>query len=219
MPKRLDEEIKLDVVDAIYWDDRVNAADVKVDVVNGEVSLGGSLATFGARMAAQEDAWSVEGVRTVNNALTVSPTHEVPSDDEIHERLSDTLLWSSDIDSTKVNISVLSGTVNLTGSVSALWKKDRVDQLVAGIDGVTQIKNDLTIVPTKSYVDIEIARDIETALHRNIYVDAEDVTVQVSNGAARLTGEQPTWYARDIAGETAALTSGVLNVTNEIAVA
>lgn len=218
MKYRNDQDIKKDVVDAMYWDDRVNAADVKVDVLNGKVHLTGSLPTFNARFAAVNDTWMVNGVKGVKNLVTVSPNYQVPSDEDIRKRIEEMLVWNPDINSNKINVSVLNGTVILSGSVSAYWKKARAENLAMDVNGVIDIKNDLTIVPTESVKDTDIAREIETALFRNAYVDADNVTVKVEKGKVRLTGEQSSWHARDRAKEVASYTSGVTEVENDILV-
>jgi len=64
---RIDENIKRDVVDQLYWDSRVNAADIKVTVFDGVVTLSGFVNTSNARYSAASDTWMSEGVTEVNN--------------------------------------------------------------------------------------------------------------------------------------------------------
>jgi osmotically-inducible protein OsmY len=67
-------------------------------------------------------------------------------------------------------------------------------------------------------VDKDIAQDIESALERNQYVDAENVTVKVEDGKVTLTGTVSSYYARGTAYDAAAFTLGVLQVDNHIVV-
>jgi hypothetical protein len=76
MPRK-DEDIKKDIVDALYWDRRVDASLVTVTVSDGNVMLGGSVPDRAALEAAEDDARVVGGkgrVQTVENRLRIRKT-------------------------------------------------------------------------------------------------------------------------------------------------
>lgn len=216
---RTDEQIKKDVVDELYWDYRVDASEVKVEVENGQITLTGTVPTYTARNAATSDAWAIAGVKGVTNLLAIlfPPTFDVPSDDEIKRRAEMRLAWNAEIYSVDIDISVIGGLVRLEGTVDAYWKHWKAEQLVADLKGVTGVENHLAIVPSESCVDQEIGQEIESAMERSTYIYAEDVTVSVDHGNVVLTGSVPTYYARERAFEIAANTVGVVNVENNIA--
>lgn len=214
-----DEEIKKEVVDELFWDSRVNAADVKVDVLNREVTLTGQLPSLSACSAAVTDTWTISDVRNVHDQLTISPARDLPTDLEIQKRVQDTLLWNPDINSIHITPTVLAGVVTLRGTVDAYWKKIKAENLISEMHGVVHVQNEIAIVPTSSVVDKDIAKNIERELKRNIYVNAEDVTVEVDHARVRLTGLLPSWYARTRAEDSAAFTPGVEDVVNDIVVA
>ncbi len=218
---RTDEQIKQDVVRELTWDYRVNAADISVNVSNGVVTLTGSVPSYTARNFATSDAWGIAGVKSVNNLLTVTfpTTVTVPTDTEIKSNVESTLTWNASVDSTAIDVSVTNGTVTLEGTVDEYWQRWKAEDLVSDLSGVITVENHLTVVPTESYVDKDIAEDIEAALERNLYVDAENVTVKVENGAVTLTGTLPTYNARRRAYSAAANTLGVVEVNNNIVVA
>ncbi len=83
---------------------------------------------------------------------------------------------------------------------------------MSGLRGVIDVVNKLAVVPTEDINDKLIAEDIEAALERNLYVNAEDVTVKVENGEVTLTGSVPNWHARGKAYDVAAYTLGVKDV-------
>lgn len=215
---RTDENIKRDVVDQLYWDNRVNAADVKVEVLDGIVTMSGNVNTSNARYSAVSDAWMIEGVTNVNNDLQViyASAMNLPTDMQIKTQAENTLLWNEDIDSTKIEVSVSQGIVTLNGTVDSLWKKWEAEQTVYRNFGVLSVGNHLTIVPTLSIVDQDIAEDIEKALDRNFYVDAEDVAVKVDRGIVTLMGDVKSTIARTQAEEIAMYTAGVMDVKNEL---
>jgi osmotically-inducible protein OsmY len=218
---RIDEDIKRDIVDQLYWDSRVNAADIKVAVLDGVVTLSGFVNTSNARYSAASDTWMIEGVTDVNNDLRVIYEAEMnlPTDMQIKSQAENTLLWNEDIDSTKTEVSVSEGIVTLTGTVDSLWKKWEAEQTVYRNFGVISVENHLTIVPTTSIVDQDIAEDIEKAMDRNYYIDAEDISVKVDRGIVTLMGDVTTTIARTQAEDIALYTAGVMNVKNELRLA
>jgi osmotically-inducible protein OsmY len=217
---RSDEQIKLDVVDHLSSDPSVDASEVRVDVSAGGVTLSGTVPMYTARAAATAAAWEIVGVKEVNNLLTVRfpATFAVPADKEIQDSASMTLTWNPDIDDTDIDISVRGGVIEVQGAVDAYWKRWKVENLVSGLAGVMGIENHLTVVPSEKRVDKDIATDIEAALERSLYVNAEDVTVRVQQGEVRLTGSTLTYYGRMRAYEAAANTPGVIDVDNDIVV-
>jgi osmotically-inducible protein OsmY len=171
-------------------------------------------------MAAVEDVWSVVGVREVENLLSVRflPSFTPPSDAELQRSAKSVLAWNPDVYIDEIDVSVKGGMVTIKGTVDAYWKSWKVENLISNLRGVIDVENHLAVVPTESIVDKEIARHIETAFNRNVYVFAEDVTVKVEHGKVTLVGKVPTWYARWKAFDTAALTPGVTHIDNELVI-
>jgi len=214
---RKDEDIKKDVIHRLTWDDRVEAAKIIVDVKEGKVTLTGSVPSYLARSAAYDDVWTVRGVRSVDNELSVKPL-KVPSDEEIRTRVEDRLMTSPAFETADIDVEVDSGIVKLKGTVDALWKRSSAETITEALRGVVDVQNELAVVPTGDFVDEDIARRIIDALDRDARVDAEDVTVSVRNGTVTLTGTVPDRYARRAAYEAALYTSGVKEIHDQLAV-
>jgi osmotically-inducible protein OsmY len=215
-----EQELSTRIKDQIYWDGRVNAADVGVNVEGGKAVLTGTVPSYRAKMAATEDAWTVAGIETVDNQLRVQypPTVTVPPDAEITSNVKNSLVWDPDIDSTKIDVTVAEGIATLTGTVDAYWKKFQAENDAYWVTGVIDVVNEIGVVPTDQPIDEAIARDIEAALGRNINVNVEDVTVEVENGVVTLTGTVPTWAAWRAAYNTAIYTSGVVDVVDRLVI-
>jgi osmotically-inducible protein OsmY len=217
---RTNEEVKKDVVDQLYWDGRVDASNVKVEVSEGEVVLTGTVPHYAAYNAANEDAWAVSGVRYVRNDMTIKyPVDvKVPTDAEIKANIENILLWQPNIDSTDIDVFVENGWVTLRGSVDAFWKKIRAEELILGLSGVLGITNELAIVPTKEFTDKTIAEDIEAAMERDFNIDVDLIDVEVENGRVTLTGSVPSLPAFRAAKRIVENTLGVLMVDNQLVI-
>lgn len=217
---RKDETIKKEVVDQLYWDNRVDADDVTVHVDNGVVTLKGTVPTHGARSSAVTDTWMIDGVTSVEDQIDVelAPTVEIPTDAEIRNNIQNILSWNTDIDVMDIDVSVEGGVVTLEGTVDEYWKKWKAVELVSDVSGVIDVLDEMTVVPTGSFIDKDIAETINDALDRNLYIDSEDITVEVEHGNVTLTGVVPTNFVRSKAGDIASYTAGVIDVHNNLVV-
>ncbi len=217
---RIDEEIKKDVVDKLYWDDRVDASNLKVEVNRGEVILSGEVPSYSSRKIAHNDTITVPGVRSVKNRVLVKypQSTPLPSDEEIQFKINDSFRLDPDLDSNRIDVSVIDGKVRIQGEVDAFWKKALAENLASGIIGVVDITNDLQVVPTKDIVDSAIADDLKFALKRNIFVDLNDIEYKVEDGVVTLMGAVPDWISARAAYNTALYTAGVVDVNNNITI-
>jgi len=215
-----DQKIKKDIVDQLYGDYRVDVAEVQVEVHGREVTLTGVVPNLTARNAATADAWEIAGVKRVINLLTVRfpPTFTVPSDESIEDSARMTLAWNPAVYSEAIDVSVTGGVVKLEGTVDTYWKRWKTENLVSNLSGVREVENHLTVVPTESRLDRQIAEEIQAALVRNLYIDPDRVTVKVEHGKVRLTGSVETYYGRARAYEAAANTAGVIEINNDVVV-
>lgn len=213
-----DETIKRNVIDELYWDSRVDASEIKAEVSNGTVKLEGSVPTYGSKLVARNDAWNIEGVRSVINDLNVRYKMEIPDDGKIKKNVEERLLWNLYLNSSKIDTEVDNGIVTLSGTVDSYWKKKTAESEAERLLGVIDVDNKLGVVPTEDFVDEDIAKDIVDSLHRNINVPSQEVNVNVENGHVNLTGRVPTWNAFYSAQKVAELTLGVVDVKNNIVV-
>ena len=214
------ENVKQNIIDQLYWDDRVVASDIDVQVHNGTVELNGTVPTYDARLAAETDAMVVPGVAKVDNNLNVKyPSTEImPTDEEIGANIRNILNWNSNIDSTSINVNVENGMVTLEGSVTSYWKKVLAEDLAFSVRGAINVTNKLSVVPTKDVVDEVVGNDIVNALDRNQNIDVESIDVKVNNGIVTLSGNVPDWNTRHQVYSTALYTKGVIDIVDEMTI-
>lgn len=217
---RAKEDIKSDVVDSLYWDNRVDAGEVTVQVEDGAAILGGSVPSYRARYAAEEDARLIRGVTEVRNDIVVRfpSTFVKPTDGEIHDDVRDSLSLDPDVDDADIGIAIDGGWVVLRGTVPTLWQKDLAEDLALTSRGVIGADNELAVVPTKDVDDQLIADDIVAELERRVLVDPTDIDVTVANGYVTLRGIVPNWRARNAAYYAARYTLGVVDVIDDLAI-
>jgi osmotically-inducible protein OsmY len=216
----LDDQIKLNVIDQLKWDSRVDIADIDVAVCGGTVKLKGSVPSYRMREVAAGDVLDVEGVTHLANELKVqyNPTAVRPDDEQIKESIEKMFNWDPEIEPENITVTVNAGKVTLEGSVNAIWKKLKSQDIAANVIGVFQVSNKLAIVPTDTYIDQNISETIMAALERNAHVNARDVHVKVEHQMVTLSGKVPGWKAYHAAQDAALYTRGVVQVHNNLVV-
>jgi osmotically-inducible protein OsmY len=218
MNKTVDETIKKRVIDHLYWDSRLDASKITVEVNNQKVRLSGTVPTYKESEVALFDTWNIPKVQGVENKLFVKYPSAIkpPTDSEIKKRIMAQLDWRTSISESDIEVSVDNGNVTLQGHVDAYWKKFRMEQIISDTKGVVQIENKISIVPTKTIMDKKIAEDISQAIDRSIAVDIENLDVRVEKGKVTLSGDVRSPIARDAALEITRNTLGVIDLANRL---
>ncbi len=216
-----DEDIKKNVVDQLYWDDRVDASNITVTVQEGSVCLRGTVPTYFAFECAQEDALAVAGGAQIENRIEIRypETIPMPTDEELRNRLTAILALNPDIQSIAVRIVVENGVVTLEGAVPAIWQKHHAQEVISRERGVIRILNRLKAIPARRFADRDIADDIGRALLRGGVVDAENLNVKVQAGVVILRGTVRGAEVRNQVYKAALYTPGVVEVIDQLEVA
>ncbi len=211
---RPDERIKGDVIANLKRDGRVDADALEATVKDGLVTLSGRTRNRLGRAVAAELARFTPGVRTVEDKIEVDMKRSTPGPDdtELAARANDVLQWHSDLEGSKVEAVVENGVVELEGSVDEHWKADRAHELLMGIRGTVEVKNNLAVVPTRDVADEVLAEEITTALRRTLLVDEDRVEVTVKKGVVTLGGRVSSWMESNTVREVVSSTPGVREI-------
>jgi hyperosmotically inducible protein len=119
-----------------------------------------------------------------------------------------------------VNASLDNGVVTLSGRVTMPFKKDDIGRRVARVQGVTQVRNDLTVLPVSPFDD-ELRYRIARAIYNNAafwhYAAMANppIHIVVENGRVTLTGVVNSNVERMLA-RSLATSFGAFSVKNEL---
>lgn len=217
---RTDEDIKKDIVDELYWDERIDASRVRVEVDGGTAELSGSVPSYAVRRVAEAAARRIRGVGVVTNCLAVRlPRGARRIDDtEIERRIGATLAGHPDMETTRMAATAKMGIVKLEGAVSRYWDKVEMEAVASKIGGVIAVDNRLAVVLTKAARDEAVAEAILTSIDRSTDLDARAMTVEVADGCVTLSGTLSDGDARRRAEALASGTEGVREVVNNLAI-
>jgi len=153
-----DTWVSMKVKSALVFHRNVNAQKTEVFVKQGIVTLKGEAASQAQKELTGEFAKDVEGVKGVNNEMTVATTAP-KSDQTAGEKIDDasitaqvkgSLLSHRSTSVLKTKVTTTDGVVTLGGTAKNAAEKDLVTKLVTDIDGVKSVVNNMTIEATVS---------------------------------------------------------------------
>lgn len=124
-----------------------------VSVQDGIVTLKGTASSIAQKELTGEYAKDIEGVKGVNNEMTVAETPELPErtagekidDASVTAQVKTTLLTHRSTSSVKTKVATRSGVVTLTGIANNAAEKALVTKLVNDIQGVDSVNNEMTV--------------------------------------------------------------------------
>ncbi len=199
----------------LYYDDHVSANFIDVSVDDGVATLEGTTSNLLAKERAVRVAEEVKGVREVVDKLEVDPPDDLPPPpEELEERLKANLEASAVTEAEEVEVEAEEdGSVVLSGKVQSHAEKDFARRLARELSGVTSVQNEITVAGEDvDRKDDEIEADIGGQLRWNTLVDDAMIEVDVTNGAALLSGTVGSAAEKRRAREIASGTAGVKRV-------
>src|SRR5271169_3889241 len=176
-----DRQLQQEVLDELDFDPSIDAAHVGVAADNGVVTLTGHVFSYAEKLAVEQAARRVKGVRAVAQEIEVRyPSDKKTADDEIAKRALSIIKWDTMIPQQAVQVTVQKGLVTLTGQVNWQYQKEAAEDAVRKLSGVTAVVNNISLKP--AVIASDIKRKIEDALSRRAQIEADTIRVDVLDG-------------------------------------
>ena len=137
---------------------------------------------------------------------------------ELRRQALDLLRRDSAFDAGSIRVTAEGGSLIVRGSVDEDWKKLKVIELVSGLEGVTSVVDEVTVVPTEAPEDELIAQAIMEAAERIAPSTVDTIEVKVEDGLVTLSGQVPTWMDKDALYAAALDTDGVVDVEDNLVI-
>jgi osmotically-inducible protein OsmY len=213
-----DTELQQDVIDELAWEPSVERANIAVTAKGGVVTLGGFVASYPQKMAAEKAARRVHGVRGIAEEIEVRFESDPKThDDEIAKRAVDILKWGAIIPRDTIMVKVEHGWMTLTGKVDWHFHKQAAERVAGRIAGVKGISN---LIEVENAVSTGNVREkIMAAFRRAGDVDAKSISVVAEGSTVRLSGTVHSWNQRRVAEKAAWAAPGVTRIEDNILVA
>lgn len=192
-------------------------ADINVEVEDFVATLSGTVPSYVARLAVEQAAERVPGIRSVINTVAVAlPAGDTRADDLLSAAVAKALRWDIRVPHHLLAARVLNGWVTLAGSVPRQLERSAAEEDVAYLAGVRGITNLIAIEPSAAPPDFQGLA--EAALQRaalpgsRISLETHDRTValrgRVHSLADRLAAERAVWAVPGVAAVEDLLTVG-----------
>ena len=208
-----DMQLQRDVLDELKWDPAVNAAQIRVEVKDGLVTLAGRVESFAEKSAAEWAAKRVSGVKALADEIRVEPTRfRELTDADLARAAENALKWHAHAPQDRIKVTVEKGRITLEGEVEKQFEREIALQVVLHLAGVTGVSNQIALKPKVE--PTEVKAKIEAAFQRSAIVDARRITVKAEGGKVILTGTVRTWVEYQDAERAAWAAPGVREVKN-----
>lgn len=138
-----DQEIVVNVIDALRQDGRVLAGHYEAMAKDRVVTLRGEAVTEMEKRAALDDACLTYGVEQVNDEINLLP-QGADSDHIIEEQVAEELSRAPSINERLIHAHVQDGVVYLHGVVDFPQQIEEAERVARDVFGVRDVKNDLS---------------------------------------------------------------------------
>jgi osmotically-inducible protein OsmY len=210
-----------DIHDAVAaelsYDPLVDASNITVKNINGDVALNGTVPNYPQYVAAAAAARRVAGVKNVHNHLEVSLAPEDYRDDATLATMANNALTLNIAVPAGVEATAKNGNLTLTGTVNYGAEMTAAEATVAGLPGVRNVKDDIEISNDADPVDVTV--HVQEALDRYALVpDDSDVEVDADGNTVTLSGHVRTWAEHDAVVDAAWRAMGVYDLQDNLQV-
>ena len=210
------KDIREAVEDELNFDPLVDASNISVKNLNGDVALNGTVTSYPQYLEAAAAAQRVAGVKHVHNHLAVElPDGDYRDDVQLATAANNALGWDVTVPD-GIEATARNGNVTLTGTVRYAAVRTAAEQAVGGLIGLRNIKDEI-------YLDSDAADQgdvtavVQAALDRNaLLLDDSDVLVDSAGNTVSLTGHVRTWAEHDAVVDATWMVSGVYDVIDNL---
>ena len=201
---------------------------IKTVSKNGAVTLTGTVANSSHKSLAQDTVESLPGVKSVDIQLEVKgETHAEHSDGWISTKVKSTLLFHRNVSARKTDVFVKDGIVSLRGEASSHAQKELTTEYAKDVEGVKEVRNEMTIARTpgksdetlgEKIDDASITAQVKSSLMSHRSTSALNTKVETTDGVVTLSGKARNAAEKSLVTKLVADINGVKSVINNMTV-
>ncbi|MBI2423392.1 MAG: BON domain-containing protein [Candidatus Hydrogenedentes bacterium] len=217
---------------------KLNPLDINTTTVDGVVTITGSVKNQAQKDLAEELAFSVEGVKKVENNITVISlvigekerrTWKGRVEDKtVTTSVRARLLYHSQLKGLTIGVATVNCVVTLSGVVASDLQRQLIVDITKETRAVKGVVDNLTVrgredatatqFVGQQFTDEWLESRVETAIVVNRHLSIRELDVEVNDGVCYLTGSVASEDRRELAGQIAGNLQGITEVDNQITV-
>jgi osmotically-inducible protein OsmY len=210
-------DIRAAVEAELAVDPRVDATNIIVKNVKGEVALNGTVPSYPQFLAAAAAARRVAGVTGVHNHLEVVLPPGDYRDDAMLTTAANNALTQNVTVPPGIEATARDGNLELVGAVRYGSERVAAERAVAELTGVRNIKDYIDVIPDVDPTHVLVL--VQEVLDRYAVVDDDsNVAVTTSGTTVTLSGNVRTWAEHDAVVDAAWMAAGIDDVRDELSV-
>ena len=223
-----DDRIQSSAKDSYVFKTQLKDDSINVSSSDGMVTLTGTVSDESHKTLAKETVADMPGVKSVDNQLVINgqqPSEN--SDGWIGMKVKWALFFNRNVSAVNTQVDVADGVVTLKGQADSQAQKDLTGEYAKGIEGVKDVKNEMTIAPVvnkqgqakdNKIDDASITAQVKIAFLMHHSTSAFKTGVTTTSGVVTLSGNAVNGAAKDMAAKVAGDINGVKNVVNNMTI-
>ena len=222
---KMDDDIESSAKKSYVFETYLKADDIKIQAEDGVVSLTGTVSEESHKSLAQETVAGLPGVKSVDNRLEVKGASPVEKSDAwLKAKVKTTLLFHRNV-SAMTEVNTKDGTVTLHGDATSQAQKDLTTEYVKDVEGVKDVKNEMTVLKTSKTTeqttgekidDASITAQVKMSLLFHRSTSALNTIVVTNFGVVTLSGKARNAAEKELVTKIVSDIHGVKKVTNRM---
>ena len=224
---KIDSRIELAAKQSYVFMTYLKGDDVRVESKDGAVTLTGSVSANSHKSLANDTVMNLPGVKSVDNRLEVTGPPTADSDAWLSDKLKISLLFHRSLSVGKADVEVKDGTVTLRGQAISQEQKDLTTECARNVDGVKEVKNEMTVASTfeaapqtagEKIDDASITAQVKMALLLHRSTSVLNTTVTTKRGVVTVGGKARNTAEKELVTKLISDITGVKSVKNRMTV-
>ena len=201
--------------------------DIKISSKDGVVTLTGVVANASRKALAQETVAGLPGVKSVDNRLGIKGASPTPNSDAwLSEKVRTALLFHRNV-SGSTTVYVQDGIVTLRGEAATQAQKELTTEYAKDVEGVKDVKNEMTMPPTpkttsefvaESIDDASITAQVKMTLLYHRSTSALRTKVETNEGVVTLDGKAKNATEKELVTKLVNDIHGVKSINNRMTI-
>jgi osmotically-inducible protein OsmY len=201
---------------------------IKTESKDGVVTLTGTVADASHKTMAGNTVESLPGVKSVYNELQIKgempPEH---SDAWLSTKVKTALLFHRNVSGTGTDVFVKDGVVSLRGEASSIAQKELTTEYAKDVEGVKEVKNEMTIAKTplkadatmgEKIDDASITAQVKSTLMSHRSTSAIKTKVETTDGVVTVSGLAKNAAEKSLVTKLITDINGVVSVNNNMTI-